>query len=72
MRSISLAGRLTFAAVTTAALALGARDAFARPAPATTDANTCYPGACHRECLENGWRSGRCIGLYTGYCECFE
>ncbi|HEX6039408.1 hypothetical protein [Longimicrobium sp.] len=72
MRSVSLAGRLTFAAAMAVSLGVGVQSAFARPAAVTTDAYTCYPGACHRECLENGWASGRCIGLYTGYCECFE
>jgi hypothetical protein len=70
--TVTLAGRLTFAAAMAVSLGVGARSAFARPAPVAKDAYTCYPGACHRECLENGWTSGRCIGLYTGYCECWE
>ena len=72
MRSVSVAGRVAFAAAMGAALALGARTAFARPAPVAEDAYVCYPGACHRECLENGWVSGRCVGGSTGYCECWE
>lgn len=66
------AGRLAFAAAVAVSIAAGAQSAFARPAPAAREAAVCYPGACHRECLENGWVSGRCIGGSTGYCECWE
>lgn len=66
------AGRLAFAAAVAVSLVAGAQSAFARPAPATQKDAVCYPGACHRECLEHGWVSGRCIGGSTGYCECWE
>jgi hypothetical protein len=66
------AGRLAFAAAVAVSLVAGAQSAFARPAPAAGEsANTCYPGACHRECRENGWASGTCVGGYSGYCECW-
>lgn len=72
MRSVSLAGRLTFAAALAVSLVSGAQSAFARPAPAAQEEAVCYSGACHRECREHGWVSGTCIGGQTGWCECWE
>lgn len=66
------AGRLAFAAAVAVSLVAGAQSAFARPAPATQASAVCYSGACHRECRENGWVSGTCIGGQTGWCECWE
>lgn len=66
------AGRLVFAAALAVSLGLGAQSAFARPAPAADAKAVCYSGACHRECRENGWASGYCVGGQTGWCECWE
>ena len=66
------AGRLAFAAAVALSLGAGAQTAFARPAPVAESAVTCYPGNCYRECKSYGWATGRCIGGYEGYCECFE
>ncbi len=67
------AGRLAFAAAVAVSLVAGAQSAFARPAQAAPQNEvTCYPGNCYRECRDLGWATGRCIGGYDGYCECFE
>lgn len=70
MRSVSLAGRLAFATAMAVSLGAGAQSAFARPAPSESREAVCYSGACHRECRENGWATGSCIGGQTGWCEC--
>ena len=60
--------RLTFALSIAAALGTGAASALAAPVR-VDDAAICYPGACYRECKDNGWRGGTCV---SGYCECRE
>lgn len=65
------AGRVAFAAAMAVSLAAGAQSAFAKPVTADRAAAVCYSGACHRECRDNGWTSGTCIGGQTGWCECW-
>ena len=65
--------RIAFAAAVALSLGAGAQTAFARPAgEAEGSSYYCYSGACHRECRENGWASGYCVGGQTGWCECWE
>ncbi len=69
MTILAKVGRGLFGAAVACTLALGAAEAAASPPAAGSDAALCYPGACHRECREHGWASGRCV---SGYCECWE
>jgi hypothetical protein len=63
--------RLAFAAAVAVSIGAGAQSAFAVPAPPESRAAVCYSGACHRECRDNGWVSGTCVGGQTGWCECW-
>lgn len=71
MSRVSTAGRLAFGAALAVSLGMGARSALATPVPPAEKEAVCYSGACHRECRENGWSSGTCIGGQTGWCECW-
>lgn len=66
-----LGARFAFAAAVAVFITAGAQSAFARPTSSASREAVCYSGACHRECRDNGWTSGTCIGGQTGWCECW-